>query len=1189
MNKAIYFLETHWLASALLVLALIVGGLVLMVRRRAGSWSLRLAGLGVGVALLGLGGMLVSPEYGMWLAIGALAVLFVMVFAMVLSGWWWAPLACVVGGVALLGLGGLGEEPAATVLSAAFAFVRNLRPLKPWWLLLLLLIPAIIALSFRSLAGLGPIRRWVAIGLRCALVLFLTLALAEAATTTRPDTTTVIFVLDLSQSIPEDLLVRAEKFMNDAVEKRGDDHARDQFAVVVFGKRPRLERPASNAGSLKFEYKEAADSVDDNYTNIAAAIKQALVSFPPGSGKRIVLISDGNQNQGNAEEQANFAKVDGTQIDVVPLVTGLRNENEVLVQSIEAPGVTELGSQLPIRVYVRSFNPNIVVGTLRVRYMKDGRQIDVVGSPLDGVPPRKKAVLEPGLNKFEFQQQLEGDKIDSQQSYTFEAEFQPEFVQDARGNFLFKDLPGDRKQNNRARTHVVARGQRRVLLIQKKPEPDKLSEYKFLGDRLAEAGEKKFKVTSMTTDQLAAFQDADRLALMLSDYDCVILANVPCEDVTERQQEVIRSNTHDQGCGLIMIGGHDSFGAGGWQKSNVEKALPVDCDIKSLKVKGKGGLVLIMHASEMANGNEWQKKVAKLAIEKLSPDDMVGITYYGWGGGGGHTWHIPFQVVGEDRSRLAKLVDQMSPGDMPDVDPALKMAYAALTKPEHQLVTKHIIFISDGDHWNASPAILAQLRAKKITCTTVCITSHGANEVAKMIAMAKATGGRAYPPTVKSPPLKGSQLPAIYVKESRLVSQSFVQESKEGIQPIFRRAAGPTSGLPKLDPLYGFVRTTPKPEVLVEMPIMTPEFKGQDFPLLAYWHYGLGKAAAFTSDALGAQDAWDRNWAKSKMYTQFWEQLVDWTLRPVESKRLTMTSEQRDGKVIVTVEARREDGEPDVRLTFKGGVTVAGGRVGDARVLTFQQKRSGVYVAEFKAEEAGSYFIDAASVRREKVRGKDGKMVEREVPIDSIRAGVTIPYSPEFLDMDADTELMKRLAAITDGKVYADDDVTLADVAKTGELFRPAAAIAKSLQPVWFWLVFASAVLLLCDVAVRRISIDPVQVAAGAQTVWDRLRGTASAEARAPEFFDRLRSTKVQVGQKLERGRAGRRFDAGDASVSAPEGADATSQPQPPRPATPSAPPPRSAAAEEEAGDYGSRLLRAKRRAMQDRDKQKDS
>src|SRR6202023_3054901 len=99
---------------------------------------------------------------------------------------------------------------------------------------------------------------------------------------------------------------------------------------------------------------------------------------------------------------------------------------------------------------------------------------------------------------------------------------------------------------------------------------------------------------------------------------------VPCDEVSEEIQEELRKNTHDHGCGLIMIGGESGFGAGGWQSTPVEKALPVDCDIKSLKVEGKGGLVLIMHACEMADGNMWQKKTAKLAIDKLAQVDEVG-------------------------------------------------------------------------------------------------------------------------------------------------------------------------------------------------------------------------------------------------------------------------------------------------------------------------------------------------------------------------------------------------------------------------------------------------------------------------------------------------------------------------------------------------------------------------------------
>ena len=78
------------------------------------------------------------------------------------------------------------------------------------------------------------------------------------------------------------------------------------------------------------------------------------------------------------------------------------------------------------------------------------------------------------------------------------------------------------------------------------------------------------------------------------------------------------------------------------QNTEIEKALPVLADLKSTKLEVKGGLVLMMHASEMTEGNAWQKKIAKLAIEKLSPFDMVGVLYWS----GQHIWPGGIQPAG---------------------------------------------------------------------------------------------------------------------------------------------------------------------------------------------------------------------------------------------------------------------------------------------------------------------------------------------------------------------------------------------------------------------------------------------------------------------------------------------------------------------------------------------------------------
>ena len=97
------------------------------------------------------------------------------------------------------------------------------------------------------------------------------------------------------------------------------------------------------------------------------------------------------------------------------------------------------------------------------------------------------------------------------------------------------------------------------------------------------------------------------------------------------------------------------------------------------------------------------------------------------------------------------------------------------------------------------------------------------------------TGGTAY--NVTDP----GQLPAIYIKETRRVSQSFLYEQARSSRSCDRAAGRPTSCRSTLPPLYGFVRTTLKPTPLVEMAIEGPTTQDQRFPVLAYWQYGLGK------------------------------------------------------------------------------------------------------------------------------------------------------------------------------------------------------------------------------------------------------------------------------------------------------------------------------------------------------------
>lgn len=1171
------FLQRLWLPLLVLLVAAALGGCLLLLRRRHQRWSFSLVLGGAALVIIGVGGLgLVSAELVMWLAAGAAALLFLMVLVVFVTGQWWAPGGYLAGAVLLFGIGGWLLEPVGSSLQTAARFLLSVEPVEPLWLLLLLGLPFMAWFSFRSMSGLGPVRRWVAIGLRCLTLALLVLALAEVHARRPDDSLTVLFVWDRSLSVPPDYgeakanvdlrEERLKQFINEAVTKRGPGKEKDRTGVILFGRRPRLELPPASVGKLyinKFQ-----SPIDDTYTDIASALKLALASFPEGSAKRIVLFSDGNENIGQAEEQARIAKENGVEIDVVPLAAGQRNPNEVLVERIEAPPATEKDTRLPLRIVLRSFHPELVVGSLHL-YKKS---LDMIrDQPAGDEPPlfTAQVKLRTGLNVFFYQQP--GSK--KEDTYTYEAKFIPAYVENRNGRKIEDKLAGDRVENNWASVSVMARGQRAILLI----EP-RVGDHQLLIERLQQA-KPSLKIVAVEPRRLP--QDPAQLAVVLSKFDAVILANIPAETrdeekaeivgLTEEQQKVLRSNTHDQGAGMIVIGGPNSYGAGGWQGTELEKAWPVTSDLKSIKVEGKNGLVLIMHASEMAEGNAWQKKIAKLAFEKLAAIDMVGVLYFDHGlKGGGHRWHIDFQEIGNNRGKLIRDLDSMMPGDMPDADPSLKMARDALSTREYNLGTKHIIFISDGDHWAANPALLAQIKAAKITCTTVCITSHGPGEIKQMALVAGLTGGRSY--HVTDP----RNLPAIYIKETRLVSKSFVHDKR--FTPILTSRGGPTEGLSKdLPDLYGFVRTTRRPSPLVEVPIRHRD-KETDFPILAHWQYGLGKTVAFTSDARSLlrekENFWDKDWASSNMYIKFWEQIVDYALRPTETGQfLHLTTEHKDGKVRVAVEANDNDADktPLTNVDFKVGVSSPSFKGPDGRKveIKLEQKAAGVYEAEFQADEVGAYFLN---VRAEWQKG--GKTL-----VDNVRAGVTIPYSPEFAEMEGNRGLLEKIRETTGGKIYEEDE--LAKAAAVGDIFRANPHGQQSLQPLWPWLVLLAGVCLFFDVAIRRIALEPAALWARAESLWGALRRQEAAPATTV-FLERLQTRKAQVGEALEKQKA-RRFEGQEgASSAAPEATVAGPASElPKKPTTPA----KKAPKEEEPADFATRLMRAKKKAMEDRDK----
>src|SRR5947209_4268096 len=278
---------------------------------------------------------------------------------------------------------------------------------SPWWLVLLpLILPPLVLVSFRSLAGLGVVRRLLAIVLRAAVVTLIVLALADVQTVRRSDRLTTMFLVDASQSVPQESQGPALSYVSEASKKRRKD---DLAGVIVFGKGPRVETPPapSELNMLGIE-----STIDPEYTDLAAAIKLALATFPEDTARRIVLVSDGNENRGNALEQALAAKALGVQIDAVPLE--YHYDREVLVEKVSIPPDVKKGETVDINVVVRASEPTR--GTLQVFQKADNYR-----APAPGNEKPQPVELQRGLNVLTLKQLITKPNF-----YTFTAEFIPD-------------------------------------------------------------------------------------------------------------------------------------------------------------------------------------------------------------------------------------------------------------------------------------------------------------------------------------------------------------------------------------------------------------------------------------------------------------------------------------------------------------------------------------------------------------------------------------------------------------------------------------------------------------------------------------------------------------------------------------------------------------------------------------------
>lgn len=1007
---------------------------------------------------------------------------------------------------------------------------------RPWYLLLLALIPVLWIFSFHSLAGLGSVRRILAITFRTIVLAMLIVALAEVQLKRTSEQMTVFYLLDQSESIPLSQRQAMLNYVVQEVRTHRQNDRKDQAGVIAFGRDATIEIPPFDA-DIPNANRIESDIGRVDATNLESALKLAQASFPEGSMKRIVVVTDGNENIGNARGIAPQLAKNGIGIDVVPVALATRSE--IVVDKVVLPPDIRQGQPMDVKVSLQNYSQgHTVKGQLRV-VKKAGKNEALIAEQSVELPPGKTVLAIP-------------HQIDVPGAFNFNATFTPDDPQDDLMN-----------QNNQIQTFVHVQGKGRVLLIEDFTSP---GEFDYLVERLRQ---NEIEVDVMPSNELFTS------LVELQAYDSVILANVPQSGGDEKnisnfsteQIEMLVRNTEQFGSGLVMLGGPNSFGAGGWANTELEKAMPVDFQIKNAKVQAVGALVCLMHASELAQGNYWQKVVATESIKSLGPMDYAGLLHFDDLGSDAWLWGKGLMKVGENRRMMLGKLNRMNPGDMPMFDPAMQMALRGFGQVGASV--KHMIIISDGDPSPPRPATLTNFKSQGIKISTVAIGTHGAAGSNVLQQIATATGGKYY--VVSNP----KALPKIYQREVRTIARPLIFEPEGGVVPQLGKGVRHEilQGIQgdSLPPISGFMLTTLKEDnPLVEVAAYSAKPEPKNGTILAAWTYGAGRTVAFTTDA---GKRWATEWSQWDNYDKFFTQMIRWSMRPSsQDGKYTVATDVKDGRVRVAITAfDAESGE------FINGESMSAVAVGPSLVpveIKVRQVAPGRYVGEFDAEDAGSYQIAV-------VPGKG-----------MVLAGADVPYSSEFRERETNRALLEALAStppsggqvgtVIDGDLSPDGMKSLLAV----DTFRKGLAKAISSQDVWPLFVLMAAGVFLADVFIRRVSIGYEWIAPVVAFVREKILRQTRNEA-VDQTIERLRSRKAVVQSQIDERRAATRFEPAAESdrdsVGQPRSLDqvlgevagpAAHEARAPRPQV-------TADAPDEA-DYTSRLLAAKKKVRKE-------
>ncbi len=664
---------------------------------------------------------------------------------------------------------------------------------------LVLVAPVLIWVLSRSLAALPWPQRILSVVFRSLFFLALGCALSQPSKTSKTNKICTVLLIDVSDSVPDAALEDARSTIADLLAAKRPD---DRVKIITFASRPKVlelsggttlpsalalrHRLAAVAGKKPEKSVVESDDKGGSASNLQAALRLGLAVFPEGYLKRLLLLSDGIETEGELLAEIPNARAAGVRVSTKVFNRPL--PPEVAIIELALPAKVDIGQPFEIIASVFATQEAVARASL------------YQGETLNGLDAVRRLELHPGKNEVKFQSVV---RVGGQVTYELRLD-----------QLLSKD---QFSENNRFQATLDVPGRASVLYIEGQEGragyfSSALSAQQFDVDVRSPTG---FPTT------LAELQ---RFAF-------VVLSDVPKEQFSEASELLVERYVRDLGGGFLFAGGEAGFGLGGWGGSTLERLLPVRMDSDNRKENPSVALVLVIDRSGSMSGLpiEMAKAACSATVSTLEPNDLIEVIAFD----SQPERYVRMQPA-RFRSRIESDISRIQPGGGTEIFRSLDMAYQDISVVQAR--RKHVILLTDGAAPTEGITELAQaMLAESITVTTVGLGEQANNELLKQIA--DAGGGRYHAvPDANS-------LPRVFAREAEFVARQAAVE--EWFQPQLTASADFLKGIAvgSLPNLHGYVATSMKPA-----PAQQIFASDRDEPILARGRVGLGWALAWTSD-----------------------------------------------------------------------------------------------------------------------------------------------------------------------------------------------------------------------------------------------------------------------------------------------------------------------------------------------------